>query len=132
MSQLALETVEWPTVVGTITSSSVVEDRSGRGVAHYPTVSYSYEVAGVARTGRAIDLTGGSELENQAQRKISKYPVGAAVQVYYNRDKPGESLLSPGMNGFMWAVLSLSLVVIGAGCVGLYYYRPRPATPSVA
>jgi hypothetical protein len=110
--------------MGTVTKSAVIEDRSGRGVAHYPSVAYAYEVDGTKLVGHRIHARDVSEAEGQAKRTISAYPIGATIRTYYNPSDPSESMLAPGRYWYTWAWLALSLVAVLIGSAGVYFYRP--------
>lgn len=115
----------WPTTAGTVLSASVElrrsrSGRSGYSHSHYPVVVYDYEVRGQRYQGNRIGFSEiGTGWAGPAQQKIASYPVGGAVQVYYNPQNPMEAVLersAPG-NPFLWMiVIILAASLIGTIC----------------
>lgn len=91
----------WPSVVGEIVSSTVVQQtitvrKTGREFVTYePKVKYTYSVAGVAHRGSRIAFrdTGNRETPERAQRLSARYSPGTTVAVYYNPAEPTSSVL---------------------------------------
>jgi uncharacterized protein DUF3592 len=123
----------WPAVDGTVTVSEP-EDQRGDSWK----LAYEYVVAGRLFTGTVyafdpMPIQGGEEV----LRHIAAYPVGAAVDVYYNPHDRAEAVLRPGLRGCtLWIAMFLScFVLIGLGMwLGLaraLWYRPAfdPADP---
>ena len=56
-----------------------------------------------------------------AQKVVDRYPSGAQVMVYYNPEKPSDSLLERGMPGFIkwfWIILiAIDIFLCGLGAV---------------
>ncbi len=86
----------WPSTTGTVIVSHVQSGRRGRSGTTYPVVGYQYEVNGKTYTSNTIKA--GEQYMNvrvigQAQASVARYPIGAAVTVYYNPANPVESAL---------------------------------------
>lgn len=98
----AIEINSWPSASGQVTATAVTGER-----ASMPQVTYTYSVNDSAYES-VTDLNmpgfGGRGYRRQtAHKALVKYPVGAAVTVYYNPDNPSISTLG---RGFRWAPLS--------------------------
>lgn len=90
------ESGKFPSVTGTITHSELQTHTSRRGDIYYDVIiDYVYKVDGKTFTGDRLTF---SENGPPVSRPtiVSSHPVGSSVQVYYNPDKPDESLLYPG------------------------------------
>jgi hypothetical protein len=112
----------WPTTTGRVLSAEVVAHRSrtgrsGYSTSYYPAVAYEYVVNGqrymnnVVNPGQAV----GIGLRGVVEKKVARYPVGNAVQVYYNPQNPGESVLetsASGANRVLWFVVALIVVML--------------------
>ena len=92
----------WPATTGTVTASRVESRRNAPGDLAYnfndtemtnePFVEYKYEVGGKTYRCSRLSIaekTPGSERE----RILARYPVGAAVTVYYDPKDPSRALL---------------------------------------
>ena len=87
----------WPHVSGRITRSEIKQSRGTQGDSEYmPDIHYSYTVNGTGFSGTRVrhglmklDLKG-------AEAMRGRYPEGSAVEVHYNPDKPGDSVLETG------------------------------------
>src|SRR5687768_4666568 len=126
----------WPTVQGTVTSSSLQESSGRRGRTKYtPVIKYGYEVNGKTYTGDRID-TGGKSTSSIdfATETLSRYAKGQAVTVYYESKSPEISLLQPGTAAENWLVFAIGLIMTGAGVTGgrslWHRYRSNDFAPS--
>jgi hypothetical protein len=86
----------WPGTSGVVLISTVQSKRTGRSRSTYPVVVYQYTVNGQSYQGQRIKA--GEQFFNirvagEAQATAARYPVGAAVTVYYNPANPAESAL---------------------------------------
>ena len=120
----AKNSVNWPKTTGTVLSSKVVRSRNSDNEVQYsPDVVYSYIVHG--RKLRSAQVYVGSEGESfggskNAQKYVSKYPVGKSVVVYYSSNDSLNAILDPGVKmkhyytlgfGSLFALIGLSMVV---------------------
>ena len=117
----ARRTAAWPSVPGTITRSQVA-----RGDESFePDIAFAYNVDGVAHEGR--EITSGpsiaSSTEVAATRRIARYPVGTAVSVSYDPNRPSAALLEPGLTkrSFVPLVFGLMFASFG-GSFGLLWW----------
>ena len=108
----------WPSVMGTVLFSTIEWRRGNKGSSAYPVVQYNYQVAGQAYQGSKI-MPGPDVGGSGAHKVVARYPAGAQVMVYYNRENPSEALLERGTPGFvkiLWIVLVLlDLFLCGLG-----------------
>jgi len=93
----------WPTVKGKVLSSEAVEDRfrsaTGKAtIAYVPDVSYEYVVMGQPFTGKNVIFGEKAYDYITASRICEKFAVGSTPDVYYNPNKPAESVLVPKIN----------------------------------
>jgi hypothetical protein len=92
----------WPTK-GQITHCEIVtrtrSPGSSGGPRYAPEVRYSYQAAGKNYDGSRISMGGeGATSEIEIARRYTKrYPVGHAVTVYYDPNKPSSAVLEPGV-----------------------------------
>lgn len=56
-----------------------------------------------------------------ANKITSQYPVGQILNVYYNPDKPEESVVDTEKSGSLFGELASSLLALGIGLFVLYY-----------
>lgn len=123
----AYQSSSWLPVNGTITVSSMRVDtststtgtggsyRSTTSTSYAPEISYEYSLMGVKYSNSGIILGGniGTGSSARASRLINKYPVGAAVTVYYNPRDPYQSVLERGLHleNFFIAGFGLAFII---------------------
>ena len=121
--RLAATAVHWPTTDGTVIATDVIKrvSRSDDEYDRYvPRVSYAYTVNGVGRKSDVIrvglhDL--GYLREEQAREHLARYPLGAAIAVHYDPQKPERATLEIGQAGaarYFLAGILLAGVGVGA------------------
>jgi hypothetical protein len=124
--QKAKASAQWPGVPGTVTASAM-KKRAWQNVSE---VLYSYRVEGRDYTGKNVNFTPG--LRGKAgQDLVQRYPVGAAVTVYHAPRDAAVSVLEPGPNPYLYAILRmyvvLFLMLVGVN-VALYFVdKLKPA-----
>ncbi|HTV39237.1 MAG TPA: DUF3592 domain-containing protein [Candidatus Sulfotelmatobacter sp.] len=111
------ESGKFPSVTGTITHSELQTHTSKGNIYYTAVVDYLYKVDGKLFTGDTLTFSEDGPAVSE-QTVVSSHPVGSPVQVYYNPDKPDESLLYPGeANGgdlaWVLALTPFNIVVIG-------------------
>ena len=89
-------TQNWVSTTGTVLMSSVQSKHTGRSHSLYPVIVYVYAVNGQSYQSQRIKA--GEQFLNvrvtgQAQATVNRYPIGAAVTVYYNPTNPSECAL---------------------------------------
>jgi hypothetical protein len=122
----AHRSASWPSVAGTVVSSTVAAGTSGTGKSRSTTykakVTYRYQVDGAAYENDVLRPGQFSMgLMSGAQKDVRQHPPGPGT-VYYDPAEPSDSVLEPGL---YWAV-SLKPAV---GClffmVGVVMFRGR-------
>jgi hypothetical protein len=113
----------WPLAPGRV-KNSVMEET----VSVWPAaiVIYVYEVNGKQYRGTRVRFGGtGAMHPAAAQQVLAMYPIGATVSVYYDPERPGQSVLIPGGatpdKRLLWgAGMSAGAVMIGATMMALF------------
>jgi hypothetical protein len=127
----AAATNAWKPTRGMVIKASVEAETSGSGkdqtTDFYPSVKYTYEIDGKRFTGHRVTwMQTDSEYSSTAKAKaqLAKYPVGKAVTVYYNPEKPGEAVLKRGSGSgsldYLLLGVAVVLVSLFLGVVWLY------------
>ncbi|MDB5529124.1 MAG: hypothetical protein JWR51_2227 [Devosia sp.] len=113
----------WAGVPGKITSSRsearTIRSTSGTGrdrtedteIRNFATVGYEFHADGKKQTGNRISIA--HDVGNyQVAEKLAKYPVGAKVTVFYDRNRPADNVLERemSMRGFEITFLIGALV----------------------
>ena len=92
----------WPTTLGTITQSRTIGERAIR-----PLVVYRFKVDSVIFTDSTslnAPMFGGKRKKlDVAEKLVKEYPVGKAVEVFYNPDNPQESYIT---HQITWDILA--------------------------
>jgi hypothetical protein len=119
----------WAAVPGRIVSSCSVSRRvtkmSSDGprqkvhdteLRNFAEVKYVFEADGKRQEGKRISLA--EDVGNyQVAEKIKRYPVGSAVTVYYDRNRPDQNVLERDMPMRSFEIAILIGILIGLGCV---------------
>ena len=114
------ESKSWPSAEGYVITSYVdkrveyVGSNRRRTTTYTPVIRYEYNVSGRSYTSGRVCFSGGSggSDRSDAVEVTEKYPEGAEVKVFYNQEKPEESVLEPGV---VWS----AIILIAAGLVFL-------------
>ena len=79
-----------------------------------PRITYRYRVDGEEYEGSRIDLTTQRMYFTQsgANAVLEPYRPDGAVVVYYNPDRPADSLLKPGVSMATWMITALVIVLL--------------------
>jgi hypothetical protein len=98
--QKAESSQSWPGTAGQITRSEVkqsanTDDDGNTSYAYFPSVEYTYQVAGQTYTSKRLVFGAlkGSGSSATVAKELEQYPIGGQVTVYYNPEKPGEAVL---------------------------------------
>ena len=115
----------WPATDGRILSSEVTSHRSldsdGTHTTMYePAIQYEYNAKGQRYQSKEIGFGGidGTSSTDFADGIVAKYPMGSAVQVFYNPAKPSEAVLEHSGAGcnmvllLIFGAIELGLVVL--------------------
>jgi len=112
--QNARASASWPTADGIITSSEVTHSTDSDGGDSYsPEVTYTYTVDNVNMENDTIKFGENSySSSRKADGIASNYPVGKNVIVYYDPEKPDQSVLEPGVSAGSYIVLGIGVLFI--------------------
>lgn len=124
---------EWPSTPGRVViSASEVrnvkvldsEREGGRKLErrNFANIVYEYSVSGQTLRNNRVSI--GEDRGNfQVAETIAKYPVGAAVTVYYNSRHPREAVLERDLPQGLWSCLgvatAIAVVVVFGAAIGL-------------
>lgn len=133
--RLAKVSLTWPTVPGTITSSSIIdeeiEDESNtdkaiiRKIHRYQVdLRFAYQIAQRDYVGTSAGwgwtaVYGRLEL---AEKAAGKYAKGQPVTVYYDPDQPGNSVLEPSNRQGSMAPLVVGVIFATGGALMLAFF----------
>jgi len=108
----------WPKTKATVVSAEVEEkheyDEDGdKHVYYYPRIHYDYQVDGQFYNGFRYKLLEASMSKRKAHEFISNFMTGDILTVYYDPEKPIESVLQPGEQKYLYVffVIGIGLIV---------------------
>jgi len=111
-----LASAGWPIAEGEITAATVDVTPSRIGHYYEPCVTYTYRVAGTVYRGTRLRFGDTSyNFKSSAIARIAPYAVGTSVHVRYHPDKPGRSVLQPGLELRTYVISTWFLVVFAFG-----------------
>jgi hypothetical protein len=115
----AKNSAQWPTTKGVITISRLQVGYLKQMKGYYGNIQYKYHVGnidyeGSQRSFNRVHLA----VEDAWQRVIDAYPVGKAVDVYYDPKNPGFAVLEPGLLGEMDLLYRMVIFFIGCSALG--------------
>lgn len=109
----------YSTVMGTVTHSSVVEEREGNETHGYDfDIRYEYVVEGSQYNGSRYRYGSDSNGDRTGHYRIlASFPVGGQVKVHYNPNDPGDAVLRTGIVAadivLVMAMLPFNLMMLG-------------------
>ena len=125
---------EWPSAAGKVVVSKTEvrkvkvldSDRAGGHrfeERNFADIVYEYSVAGRKLRNNRVSI--GEDLGNfQVAETIAKYPVGAAVTVFYNRLHPDQAVLERDLPKGLWGCLGIGtaivLAIVFGSAIGLH------------
>ncbi|MEZ5304726.1 MAG: DUF3592 domain-containing protein [Verrucomicrobiales bacterium] len=125
--RIAAASESWRQADGKITNSTVErkssrsrrrKGNSRRKTRFYPEVTFRYDVAGSSYDGdRLRFFSKGYKDEAEARAIAGQFPAGSTRPVFYDPEKPGESVLQRGLqDGWIGSVsLPFIFVIVGGG-----------------
>lgn len=106
----SLQSLNWPTVSVTVTSSDVSTGVSNMGRWWQPELTYEYQVAGTNYLSSNIRYLMPPFYHAEGARQIQEeYPKGAQLKAVYDPQNPARSVLEPGIPAGMWWRLLMPL-----------------------
>jgi len=127
----AKKSAQWPSVPGVITTSYMRSGLCKGAPCFQGEIGYRYRVGSADYHGSSLSL--GREhwgAQEPWQRVLDQYPVGKAVNVYYDPGRPATAILEPGLHGEMEDLYKLDLILLGGAGLGflvslLGYHDPE-------
>lgn len=120
---------QWPTIGGVIKSSQVTQSKDSDGDRTFGAdIVYTYTVDGQSFEGSDVTFGGNYKSSNRSSwtRLVNQYPVGAEVEVYYDPEVPGISVLQPEVAGLIgwiwlggWFFMGIGLLAAASGIWGI-------------
>lgn len=113
----------WPQTQGSVVHVSIEKGHKGRP---YELVEYAYVVGGKTYQSNGISFMSLDSDAVSPQDLATRYPIGKAVNVFYNPDAPQEAVLRPGLHSYLpvaMLVLGLLVVVGALGSFGRVFLR---------
>lgn len=128
--QQANASLTWPSVPGVVTVSELGKHISNddndstsstTSTTYSADITYDYLVDDVSYVSSAIQFGQVSSSDPAVARTVLKqYEVGKAVNVYYNPEKPSQSVLEPGLQGGTWFLPIFGSLFLVVGIVFSY------------
>lgn len=115
-------TRSWAPTTGQVVSSRIVLTSSGEGTSESPEVIYSYRIMGQEYQSSRIQV-GGMISGTGARKVVNRYPIGSTVQLFYDPNKPNDSVLERKSN-MLWFLSGMGLLfflIFGLVGVGLTF-----------
>ena len=119
---LQAASVNWPTGEGRISDAKLHSFRDNDKHLNYMArVWHAYEVNGQSYTAEKISWGGQpyGRVATQANEILARYPVGTPVKVYYNPQKPKQSVLEPHNTG---GVKTMGWIAIAFFVIGIVFF----------
>jgi len=114
----------WPTSEATVISTEVEEkheyDEDGESVYYYPRVHYDYRIGGQVYQGYKYKLLEASMSKRKAFQFISNFMPGDKLTVYYDPEKPTESVMQPGEQKYLYVFMAIGIGTIILSLVKLF------------
>jgi hypothetical protein len=124
--------LSWPDAPGVVLTSNVVVKNASKGRSHKAEITYEYTAAGARRTGNTIGHDSIDFSSYDARALVRDFPAGKQIRVYYNRNRPDQSLLRPGLTtGHAFLAMFLvpfNVVMLGGWLVAWDYLDRRTAS----
>jgi len=127
----AAKSTKWPWVFGDLDSTDlrqvVYRGRDSDGTSDGASAvvvnfKYRYSVKGIDYNGKRVTYSDGINKTVGSLKKLQeRYRGKSQIQVYYDPERPGESVLVPGLNIFNFTPLITSALFILAGLFIIFY-----------
>ena len=98
-------------------NASIEQGAGSKTTLYRPEIIYTYEVHGQRLAGKRIRFASEPHARTRSatQERVSEYPSGALVAVYYDPAKPSESVLKPGVAVFWSRRITFSVALLAIG-----------------
>lgn len=126
----------WPVAPGQVQATRPQRDTSSRkyNATYHYAVTYRYEVSGKSYTNDRYSLgdgpTASKRFQNQGEAIAAArqdYPVGQAIDIYYNPAEPSSSVIKPGVGFGTLVPLVMGCIFLPSG-IGLLIYSMQSAS----
>ncbi len=111
--QKAKQSESWPSVEGKILSHDIRMDSGDDYTFYLPQVTYTYQIQDQEFTGKRISFGSAPSFKKifKAEKLLEQFPINSLVTVYYDPEKPQESVIQQTM-GKMTATLVVGIIMI--------------------
>jgi hypothetical protein len=106
---LGVSSNHWPRVQGRVEHSLLEDAHDDHGRTIHAELRYSYQVFGATYRSEELGF-GRDNVDDIVKRTITQHPEGSAITVYYDPNRPAESVVIPGVGWILWFAL-------GIGCL---------------
>jgi hypothetical protein len=119
----------WPTTVGTVRSSRLVERSSVRGTHVVVEVRYDYRIGERQLSGDRVWVSTRASDAEEAEA-LARFRVGAEVEVHVDPSEPTQAVLVPGWTHGMLVVGLRGMALLAlAGAAAAWEFRQRARRP---
>jgi hypothetical protein len=107
----------WLSAMGTITSAQVVQNLTTDSVEYNVLLRYEYVVNGIGYSGQRIGFNSRAYLRKKgALAQLERYPVNSQIMVYFDPQKPADSVLvREAPFSTLYVALGIGSLAVAAG-----------------
>ena len=102
----------WFPATGEVTAVSLKRHYRKGGVDYEPRVEYTYTIMGSPYAGKTFCFGTLRTTQAKAQAKLAAYPLHGRIVVYYNPDKPTDSVLEREAPGAVGMIIGGGLIIL--------------------
>ncbi len=119
-----LNSRNWPITEGKVVHSGVqahqsMDDDGDISTTYGASIQYEYNVSGQEIQGTRRSFTDmRTNSVRRAEQILARYPQDSSVTVYHHPDKPSLSVLEPGVEWWMYALMLIILGLLIFGILG--------------
>jgi hypothetical protein len=119
-----LNSRNWPITEGKVVHSGVqshqsMDDDGDISTTYGASIQYEYNVSGQEIQGTRRSFTDmRTNSVRRAEQILARYPQDSSVTVYHHPDKPSLSVLEPGVEWWMYALMLIVLGLLVFGVIG--------------
>ena len=114
--RLVYQSENWTQTSGSIISSKVCRCEGTKSISYTPEIVYHYTVDGKDYESKVISYAFVEGSEREANEKVSLYPAGSQVKVFYDPSSPEQACLEHGGSARGFAIpVGASIIFMTAG-----------------
>jgi hypothetical protein len=119
-----LNSRNWPITEGKVVHSGVqahhsTDDEGDTSTTYGASIQYEYSVSGQEIQGTRRSFTDmRTNSVRRAEQILARYPQDSSVKVYHHPDEPSLSVLEPGVEWWMYALMLIVLGLLVFGILG--------------